>query len=186
MANLIVEDNVTLNIVELKATNYYLYLINFDIPVDIARSTRYTEELNKIRNFIHVNFMPQPENCVYCTFQVTATYILRKPDLSERQWTGSFFSSADNKTVLSGKGFRHFIYNNFTNFVKNCTTEENVVTTLDWQDIDTQYSFDQLTSIIISFQVSVKDSDTRFHRAYGFGVSNNSRHYKRRIQVHNW
>jgi hypothetical protein len=187
MANLLAEDIVTLYIVELRSTNHYRYLVNFDIPVDIVRSARYAEELNRIRNFISLNFMPQPENCVSCTFQVTATYILRKPDLNEeRQWTGSFFNTADNKTVLSGEGFRHFIHNSFINFVTNCTTEQNVLTTLNWEDVDTQYSFDQLTSIIISFQVIVKDSNTRFHRAYGFGVGNNTRHYKRRIQVHNW
>jgi hypothetical protein len=84
------EDSVTLYVVELRSTDHYRYLINFDIPVNIVESARYTEELNRIRNYIHVNFMPQPENCVSCTFQVTATYILRKADLEERQWTGSF------------------------------------------------------------------------------------------------
>jgi hypothetical protein len=180
------EDSVTLYVVELRSTDHYRYLINFDIPVNIVESARYTEELNRIRNYIHVNFMPQPENCVSCTFQVTATYILRKADLEERQWTGSFFNSVDNRTVLSGEGFRHFIHANFINFVKNCTTQENVVATLDWQDADTQYSFDKLTSVIISFQVIVKDSNIRFHRKHGFGFSRNTRHYKRRVQVFDW
>ena len=182
------EDNVTLNIVELNSTDHYRYLVNFDIPVDIVvgSEARYTQELNKIKNFISYNFMPQPENCMSCTFQITATYILRKQDLTERQWTGSFFNSADNRAVLSGEGFRHFIPDNFITFVKNCTTDANVVATLDWQDVDTDWSFDQLTSVIISFQVLVRHSDIRFRRKYGFGVSERTRHYKRRIQVHDW
>ena len=187
MANLIEEEDISLHIVELIAGDHFRYLLNFNIPVAIVqRGDRYTEALERVKNYINLHFMPQPENCVSCTFQITATYILQRPDLSERQWTGSFLNSSDQRTVLSGDGFRHFISNLFVNFVKRCTTDENVMTTLDWQDNDTQYSFGQLLSIIISFQVVIRKSDTRFRRQYGFGSDRGDRNYKQRVQVNNW
>ena len=108
--------------------NHYRYLINFNIPVTI-RDGAYQNCLARIRNYMVGNFLPMPENCYSCRFQITATYILKMPNNNERVWSGSFINSNNILTVLSGDLWREFIPESF---VTRCTSNEHVISTLDW------------------------------------------------------
>lgn len=184
----------TCHAVEIRASDHFRFLFNFNVPVAIVQgddANEYRNVLQRIANYIFMQFFPRPENCVSCRFQVTATYILKKPYIDdERQWTGSFQNMSNNNTVLSGPGMQDFFYRPFVNFVYNCTREDNIMSVLDWQDLDTQWKFDRLTSVIVSFQVLVKISDDRVHRALGFGhtAANGRRQsrYRRFVQIHDW
>lgn len=171
--------DISLHVVQFRATDNYRYLINFNLPVDQLSTTL---GLDRIRNYIHSHFFPKPDQCVSCRFQVTATYILKRPDIdnAERLWSGSFFNSDNNQTVLSGLIWRDFDPATFVGIVQGCTTPDHVENILNWQDTDTVWSFDRLVSIIVSFQTVVRLSNDRYHRTCGFGGG------RRIIQLHNW
>lgn len=180
---------ISLHAYELKATDNFRFIFNFNIPVAVRDSLPlYRVCLARIRNFIVSHFYPRPENCHSCRFQVTATYILKREDIDDvtRIWTGSFNNSENEATILSGDIWQEFNAETFITFVETCTTPQRVLDVLDWDEIDTKWKFDRLLSIIVSFQVVVRLSNTRFHRSFGFGVSNGRGAYRHLVKIENW
>ena len=180
--------SATANVVEYRDNDNYRFAINFDIPVAISEQDQaYQTCLVRIRNYIAGSFLPRPENCYSCRFQVTATYIIKLPNNNERLWTGSFFNSDNHLTVLSGVNWREFIPESFVGFVTRCTLPDNVISTLDWGNrLDTQWSFDRLVSIIVAFQVVVKFPNHAFHEVVGFGIPARGQGFVRMVQLNGW
>lgn len=169
-------------VLELSDDEHYRYMINFNIPATIQT---YQNCLARIRNYIVSNFLPIPDRCWSCRFQITATYVIRLPNNNERVWTGSFYNSDNLLTVLSGVLWREFIPETFVDYVTRCTSHDHVIETLDWgNQIDTDWTFDRLLSIVVSFQVIVRFPDDSYHMATGFG--NQQRGQRRIIPIYQW
>jgi hypothetical protein len=83
-------------------------------------------------------------------FQVCATYRLRNIQTGDtRQWSGSFNPRGNELNTLSS--FRLFDHA-FERTVLEASSEENVLRRLRFYHVQTDWVFDELTSIIISVQ----------------------------------
>jgi hypothetical protein len=137
------------DIAQIEVTNSpnSLALLNFNIPADHPSLEGCVQN---IVNFLDRHFsQPQPR----FTYQVTATYYLRKPDTDdERIWTGSFVAGSDQNCSLSGNLFLVYDATNFFDVVRRSVAEENVVDCLTWKDVDTDWQFSHVSSFIVSFQ----------------------------------
>jgi hypothetical protein len=140
----------------------YLALLNFNIPAD---RPDFDGCLQNIVGFLDRHFhQPQPR----FTYQVTASYHLRKPDTGEeRVWTGSFLAGSEQNCSLSGPLFLVYQRDSFLRVVRQSVTPENVEDCLSWKEADTEWQFSHLSSVIVCFQARLNVSHPFFHR---FGI----------------
>jgi hypothetical protein len=125
----------------------HLALLNFNIPAD---HPNFEGCLQNITNFLDRNLdEPQPR----ITYQVTASYYLRKPDNGdERIWTGSFVAGSDQSCSLSGDLFRVYNRDSFKDVVRQSVVHENVENCLNWKDVNTEWQFSHVESYIVCLQ----------------------------------
>ena len=129
-----------------------LLLLNFNIPNrHLVDPPGYHQLLNEAAAFLQRELTAQN-----ITFQVSATYYLtNKVTGEERTWTGSFNYSSQNLAVLSGPDFLPFDGATFARRVAECTTQDNILDCLQWSDEDTDWTFSEIISIVVSCQTSL-------------------------------
>jgi hypothetical protein len=124
-------------------------------------------ELNNIDDIIArvVNLITTDYfNIANVQFQVCATYELRNTATGDvRQWTGSFNPKGNQTSTLSS--FQRFGAN-FNQRVKRAITPENVYRKLRFFNVETNWVFQRLTSVILSFQSEMNPNHpTLFRRS---------------------
>lgn len=146
--------------IAIERTNTCLALLNFNVPVD---HPNFDGCLADIQSFLERHF---PQNHEYhLTYQVTASYYLRRPDTGEeRVWTGSFVAGSEQNCSLSGRNFLVYQRDSFIRVVRRSLLPENVEDSLSWRDVDTHWQFSHLSSIIISFQTRLNVGHVFFAR----------------------
>ena len=138
--------------ISIDRSSEYLALLNFNIPADVDLEAC----LRDVQSFIDRHFAPpQPR----FTYQVTASYRLRRPDTGEdRVWTGSFVAGSDQCCSLSGNSFTVYDAATFRDVVRRSVSDENVVGCLSWKESDTAWQFDGVETFILSFQAKLNVS----------------------------
>ncbi len=127
----------------------FLALLNFNIPADHPDIEGC---LQNIVVFLERNF--EVENQPPITFQVTASYYLRRPDnCNERIWTGSFVAGRDQNCSLSGHLFALYDRASFGGVFRRSVSHQNVVDRLTWRDVDTEWQFSHVESYIVCFKL---------------------------------
>jgi len=149
--HLIGRDLFKLDITQIPLTDShnFLALLNFNIPADHPDIEGC---LQNIVGFLERNF--GVENQPSITYQVTASYYLRRPDNGdERIWTGSFVAGSDQNCSLSGHLFALYDRESFAGVFRRSVSHQNVVDRLTWRDVDTEWQFSHVESYIVSFQL---------------------------------
>lgn len=135
--------------IPLTDSHNFLALLNFNIPADHPDIEGC---LQNIVGFLERNF--GVENQPSITYQVTASYYLRRPDNGdERIWTGSFVAGSDQNCSLSGHLFALYDRESFAGVFRRSVSHQNVVDRLTWRDVDTEWQFSHVkaTSSAFSF-----------------------------------
>lgn len=145
--------------VAIEGTNSHLALLNFNVPAD---HPNFDNCLLNIQTFLERHFPPpQPR----LTYQVTASYYLRKPDTEEeRVWTGSFVAGSEQNCSLSGRLFLVYNRATFLRTVRQSVLPENVEDCLSWKDVDTEWQFSHVSSFIVCFQARINVTHPFFLR----------------------
>ena len=134
--------------------NQFLVVENVNIPEDkVYNPAEYTLVLERTRNFLAQEFR-QVNVVIPVYFQVTATYkLVHRVTGAIRQWTGSFFPRGNS--LLSLTPFTRFDPDTFVNFVQRQTSRELIEDKLKSIEIDSQWQFDSLVSVIVNSQANV-------------------------------
>lgn len=105
--------------------------------------------LDRIRDLIVSDYF-SIENIQY---QICATYELRNTATGDvRQWTGSFNPRGNQSNALSQ--FQQFGVN-FNDSVRDAIAPENIYRKLRFYHVETNWVFQKLNSIVISFQSEI-------------------------------
>ena len=141
-----------------------LAIVNFNIPQTVVSGPRYEAVLGEAADFVDRNLQPDQGEAV--SFQVSATYYLQNGVTGEeRVWTGSFNYSAADFALLSGPDFLPYQRDYFVGRVLACTTDaEHVASCLQWTDKETDWTFVQVCSVIVSCQALLARHNEFFDR----------------------
>jgi hypothetical protein len=158
-----------------------LVCLNFNIPEDKqADPGQFRDLLSDISEFLTVNFLPDNQ----VSFQVTASYYLKNRNTDEeRLWTGSFFPG--NRVSLSGPYFQIFNPQTFPRKLQQYTLPGNVLQNLEWNHLETQWTFLGIASFIVNCQVAVEDND-EFLRTFDLHSNRRRRQRRHVILMHPW
>lgn len=142
-----------------------LAIVNFNIPQNIVSGPRYETVLGEAADFVDRNLQPDQGNETV-SFQVSATYYLQNGVTGEeRVWTGSFNYSESDFALLSGPDFLPYTRDYFVRTVLTCTADaEHVASCLLWTDKETDWTFSQVCSVIVSCQVLLGRHNEFFDR----------------------
>lgn len=138
--------------------NQGIFITNVNIPE--SEINNIDNVLARIVNLITTDYF----NIANVQFQVCATYELRNTATGDvRQWTGSFNPRGNQSNALSQ--FQLFSPN-FSQSVLNAISPENVYRKLRFFHVETNWVFQRLTSVIISFQSEIDlNHPTLFRRS---------------------
>jgi hypothetical protein len=161
-----------------------LAVVNFNIPQTIVseEGPRYQTVLGDAADFID-NHLHQGEAV---SFQVSATYYLRNSVTgAERVWTGSFNYTSADFALLSGPDFLPYERDFFITEIVRCTTDpQHVASCLQWTDKETDWTFVEVCSVIVSCQALLSRHDEFFER---YNLIQGGRHTAQRATVfHPW
>ena len=158
-----------------------LLCLNFSIPHHKQENPAQFQALvSDISEFLALHFLP--DNRV--TFQVTASYYLKNRNTEEeRLWTGSFFPG--NRVSLSGLYFQIFNSQNFFQKLVGYTAQANVLGSLSWTHLTTEWYFLSIASFIVNCQVTV-NYNHEFLRTFNLHSSRRRRQRRHVTLVHPW
>lgn len=155
----------------LSSDNSVIFVTNINIPV---ANLEEQQVIDRAYNFIQSEYAHVPS----VQYQVTATYELRNTlDNSVRQWSGSF--SPRNNLHGSLTPFEYFDQT-FIPRVQAACDLNYVRQKLTLRNVNTNYVFERLTSIVINVQAAVPANFERLIQRNLFFVRN-GRHYRNQI-----
>ena len=139
-------------------------IVNFNIPKPVVSEERYEAVLGEAANFIDNHMLLEESDTV--SFQVSASYYLKNSVTGEeRVWTGSFNYTAADFALLSGPDFLPYERDFFIRKILRCTTDANhVASCLQWKDKETDWTFVEVCSIIVSCQALLSKNHEFFIR----------------------
>lgn len=124
-----------------------IFITNINIPQ--SELINIDNVLERVKHLVLTDYI----NIDPVLFQVCATYQLRNVETNElRQWTGSFNPRGNQANTLCP--FQRF-NSQFKNIAKASCSEENILRKLRFYHTTTDWVFERLTSIIISFQSEI-------------------------------
>jgi hypothetical protein len=129
-----------------------IVIYNVNVPVDLVNP----DTLHRVKTFLQDEF---GRNQVL--FQLTATYVIKNNVTGEEKvWKGSFFARDNALAQLSD--FVNLRRVNFVPFVQNIwrTAAEK----LNWQGLDTSWTFQNLVSLVINAQTRLGENDRLLFR----------------------
>ena len=174
-------DITSLDLTDQHNRHVFLLCLNFNIPHQKqADPAQFQTLLSDISEFLTRNFLPDNQ----VTFQVTAAYYLKNRNTEEeRLWTGSFFPG--NRVSLSGPYFQIFNPQNFSQKLRDYTSQRSVQQNLVWNHLPTEWNFLSVASFIVNCQVTV-DQNHEFPRAYNLHANRRRRDRRHVILLHPW
>lgn len=114
-------------------------------------------------------------------YQVNASYYLRHLETNDiRLFTGSFFLSGNRHASLSGPLFLNFDPASFIDSVLEVANIDRAKDTLTWTDSTSNWTFDSLHSVIISFQIA-RSKDHPFLHMHNLIAPRHSRRRRRHV-----
>lgn len=129
----------------LPLSNHYLLVSNINIPANYLYNN-FDEILNRVQQFIVQDYTNIPN----IQFQVCATYeLVNRINGQTRSWTGSFNPRGN---VLNSLNQFQVFGPNFSVTVREACSEDNIYQKLRLFHMDTNWVFQQLTSIYITVQ----------------------------------
>ena len=140
----------------LNLDNYQIFVTNINIPERYLNQVR--PILQRADNFI----LNEYEGAGRVFYQLVATYYLKHSDTGHlRHWGGSFLPKEIN---LSSIDSFHAFGPNFVNRLELLCNKETLSEKLSLHNIDTEWEFHSLTSVVINVQAKVPDNFTTLVR----------------------
>lgn len=130
--------------------NDALIIFNINIPEQaVFDLAQFVPALQRAQDFLVAEL---GEQVIY--YQLTATYFLvHKLTGAQRLWTGSFFPKGNAAASLAD--FQRFNPNTFVDIVSHTVNQDTILEKLSWTNLDSNWQFDRLASVIVNAQANL-------------------------------
>lgn len=131
-------------------TDNYLIIMNVSYNYNIITDARLFEDaLHRTANSIQETV--NDDKPIF--YQINASYYIRHQTTDDvRLFRGSFFLEGNKHLSLSGPVFIRFDQDTFANSVLQHSNLDRARQILTWADTASQWTFDSINSVIVSFQ----------------------------------
>lgn len=156
----------------------YLIIMNVNFPHHIiSEAGDFRNALEKTATYVSETF----GNNFPIKYQVNASFYIRNQETNDlRLFTGSFFLRGNRYLSLSGPVFINFDLVSFPDSVLNVADLDRARQLLTWTDSDSVWTFHNINSIIVSFQLS-REKNHPFLVQYHLHAPRHSRRRRRHV-----
>lgn len=130
-----------------------LFISNINIPERFVNVATIEPILQRVKQFIEVDYREAQPSLSNVSYQVVATYQLKHNTSGAiRQWTGSFMPGRNHPNAL--QDFRKF-GSDFIDNVASLCDRDLIIAKLKFWNVNTKWSFDKFSSIVVNVQGQV-------------------------------